>query len=143
MQTKKKKCDGCQTDQHIWKRFEGKKYCKSCWAIHPNRDKKSQLKQTKKLNPISNKQEKLNAAYSVLRKIFLEQNPFCKAKLNGCTLLATDVHHMAGRGIFMLDTTLFLSVCRSCHGILETNPIMAKELGFSVSREEIRKKDEQ
>jgi hypothetical protein len=44
----------------------------------------------------------------------------------------------------MLDTTLFFPVCRICHNQIEENPIMAKEMGFSVSRDEIRnsQKDE-
>ena len=84
----------------------------------------------------SSKQDKLDALYSVLRETYLKANPFCKARLVGCQINATDVHHKAGRGRFMLDQSTFLAVCRICHGQIEENPVMAKEMGFSESREE-------
>ena len=141
MQAKLKKCEECQEDKLIWKRHEGKKYCKDCY-YKLNLKNKPLKKPNKPLSKKSSKQAKLDAAYLVLRETFLKNNSFCKAKLHGCTINATDIHHKAGRGIYMLDSTLFLPVCRICHGQIETNPIMAKELGLSISREEIRKNNE-
>ena len=74
--------------------------------------------------------------YSTLRETYLKTNPFCKAKLPGCQLNATDIHHKCGRGRYMLDTTTYLSVCRICHGKIENDPVMSKAMGFSESREE-------
>lgn len=140
MDQKLKKCDGCQKDKLIWKRYQGKKYCKDCcYSLEIN--KKQPVKPSKPLSKKSSKQTKLDAAYSVIREAFLKANPFCQAKLSGCLLNSTDVHHKAGRGIYMLDSTLFLSVCRMCHNKIEENPVMAKEMGFSVSRESIRNKE--
>lgn len=143
MQVKLKKCNGCEEDKLIWKRHEGQKYCKDCYYRLNLKDKPSK-KPNKPLSKKSSKQAKLDAAYSIIRESFLKSHPFCKAKLPGCQLKSTDVHHMAGRGIYMLDTTLFFPVCRICHNQIEGNPIMAKEMGFSMSRDEIRnsQKDE-
>jgi hypothetical protein len=88
------------------------------------------------MNKKSSKIEKLDALYRVLREAFLKKNPFCKARLSGCQINATDIHHKVGRGKFMLDETTFLSVCRICHNQIEENPVMAKAMGFSESREE-------
>ncbi len=135
MQVKLKKCSKCGEQKQIWKRHNRELYCKDCWAQHPDKGKKP-LQAKKPISKKSSKQEKLDALYSVLRETYLKANPFCKAKLHGCQINATDVHHMAGRGKFMLDQTTFLAVCRICHNQIEENPIMAKAMGFSESREE-------
>lgn len=135
-------CDGeCHSLSVIWKRHKGKRYCQMCWNKHPDKN----TKPSKKITPIkkiSDKTEKLNKLYLVLRETFLRNNLYCKAKLPNCQNFATDVHHMAGRGVYLLDDSLFLPVCRICHGQIEENPLMAKTMGFSVSREEIRTKNE-
>ncbi|MFD2600191.1 hypothetical protein ACFSQ3_14630 [Sphingobacterium corticis] len=65
----------------------------------------------------------------------MEQNKLCKARLEGCTVWTTDVHHKKGRiNNLLTDETYFLPVCRSCHQVIELNPVLAKELGFSQSR---------
>jgi hypothetical protein len=135
MQVKLKKCSKCGEQKQIWKRHNRELYCKDCWAQHPDKGKKP-LQAKKPISKKSSKQEKLDALYSVLRETYLKANPFCKAKLHGCQINATDVHHMAGRGKFMLDQTTFLAVCRICHNQIEENPVMAKAMGFSESREE-------
>jgi len=65
----------------------------------------------------------------------LEGKPMCEARLPGCSLNATDIHHKKGRiGVNYLDTTNFLAVCRACHNLIETHVEMAKEAGFSKNR---------
>jgi len=75
-----------------------------------------------------------NREYSKLRKQFLSEKSICRAKINNCSLKATEVHHMKGRGKYHLDTTTWLPVCRNCHTWIEINPEDAKELGFSAIR---------
>ncbi len=75
-----------------------------------------------------------NREYSKLRKQFLSERSVCRAKIHNCSIQATDVHHMKGRGKYHLDTTTWLSVCRNCHTWIELNPEDAKDLGFSISR---------
>ncbi len=35
METPLKPCAGCNQNKKIWKRFQGKGYCSSCWNSHP------------------------------------------------------------------------------------------------------------
>ena len=73
--------------------------------------------------------------YSQLRRKYLEENPFCKAGLSGCTLKATEIHHRKGRGIWLLIVKFFLSVCHNCHTKITAMPIEeAVKKGFSVRR---------
>lgn len=125
IEKKKKMCAGCKTEQYIWKAVGRDKYCKDCAA---------KLGNTKKIPTKSVKKAGEDQVYSKLRKDYLTMYPVCKAKLPGCTSVATDVHHKAGRGKFYLITTTWLPVCRKCHTYIETNPEDAKELGFSENR---------
>jgi hypothetical protein len=72
--------------------------------------------------------------YSKIRTAYLVVNPHCKANLVGCTGMATEIHHKAGRGENHLRIATWLSVCRSCHTWIELHPIEAKELGLSETR---------
>lgn len=88
------------------------------------------------MKKVSDKQARLNTEYSKIRRDFLANKEICHAKLHCCTLKTTDVHHMKGRGKYLLDTSTWLPVCRKCHMWIETHPEEAKELGFSISRNE-------
>ena len=84
------------------------------------------------------KQAALNRTYYKLRIIFLNANLYCLARLEGCTIRSTDVHHPEGRlGKRLTDTTKFLPVCRSCHDYLHNNDEEAIRLGFSLKRHTI------
>ena len=67
-----------------------------------------------------------NREYAKLRKQFLNEKSICRAKIDRCSLIATDIHHT--------DTSTWLPVCRNCHMWIENNPADAKELGFSSDR---------
>lgn len=102
---------------------------------------KHQLKRTPikskptKINPVSKKMAKTKTIYGHLRKSFLEEHPYCQARIPGCTIEAVDVHHKAGRtGQLLINTDNFLAVCRSCHEYIEGHPKEAKERGFSLNR---------
>jgi len=130
MQRKNKVCDGCGKDSPIWKRHEDKRYCKFCWSCHSSKEiKKPTVK--KPLAPRSSKKEKLDALYTIVRKQWMKDHPFCEAKLPGCSLEAHDIHHKEGKvGELYLDTTKFMSVCRNCHTFIHDNPKIAKDLGL-------------
>jgi|ADGO01.1.fsa_nt_gi hypothetical protein len=84
---------------------------------------------------ISKKRQKEIREYSKERKKFLTEGDKCEAGLPGCTITATDVHHMRGRaGGNFLNRETWLKVCRSCHTRIEQSPLMAKKLGLSESR---------
>ena len=131
MNSKLKKCSSCDVDKVIWKNYEGKKFCKLCWF---KKEQINQPKQKKPLKPKSDKRAVLDQLYSVSRQQFLSRNPFCNARLDGCTTHATDVHHKAGRSKKYLDVLSWLAVCRSCHQWIELHPVEAKAAGFSISR---------
>ena len=82
----------------------------------------------------SNKRAKENRKYLKLATAFKEDKE-CEAGLPGCTGIVTDIHHQRGRiGKNLLDQSTWLPVCRNCHSIIEHEPEMAKENGFSKSR---------
>ena len=83
---------------------------------------------------MSSKKKALDRAYSSLRKTFLQNNPLCQCKGKDCTRIATEVHHMRGRGEYYLALDTWLAVCRFCHNWIENNPKEAKKLNFSMSR---------
>jgi len=86
------------------------------------------------IRKFSSKMSKINAAYSKLRKQYLQDHPICHAKIHKCSLHATEVHHKQGRGVYHLDTSTWLPVCRNCHNWIENNPTESYELGYSASR---------
>jgi len=87
-----------------------------------------------RINKTSKKQVKLNTEYSKERVKFLTQHPLCQAKLIDCQKEASEIHHKRGRGIYMLDTSTWLAVCRACHHFIENNPLISKNLGLSENK---------
>lgn len=135
MKKKKKHCDGCNSDQFIWKNEGGKKFCKTCWSCHSGNVKLKPTAKRKRIPPRSEKRIIADKRYSKLRKAFLEEKPMCEAHLSGCAGASSQVHHKAGRvGHLYLDVTKWLAVCHSCHVWIENHPEEAKELGFSLNR---------
>lgn len=97
--------------------------------------KKVPIKPANKPIPkISDKQKKLNAAYSALRKVYLEQHPYCMAQWEGCTHNSTDLHHKKSRGKHLLDSTTFMSLCRNCHDKIHNQHARALSAGFIESK---------
>jgi hypothetical protein len=86
----------------------------------------------------SDKQKDLDKKFAKAKREYLKEHPFCetKGKIEGCTKVSIDVHHMAGKATeeLLLDKSLFLGVCRHCHTVIEKNPAFARQNGFSVSR---------
>lgn len=122
---KLKMCAGCNELKHIWKSHKKDKFCKECWY---------KQEPPKKLAPVSKKMKETMDEYTKKRVAFLALNPSCQAALVGCTRIATDVHHKAGRGANHNNINTWFAVCRSCHKWIEENPAEAKELGYSESR---------
>jgi hypothetical protein len=77
---------------------------------------KKEKKKRKRIKSLSIKREAQNREYLKLRKIFLELHPTCEIKKDGCTGMASDIHHTKGRiGSLLTDIEHFQSCCRSCH----------------------------
>jgi len=125
IQAKLKQCAGCNQMKHIWKANGKDKYCKECWYS---------IEKPKSIPPISKKMKETVDQYTKIRTAYLVVNPSCKARLVGCTSVATDVHHKAGRGENHLRIATWLPGCRTCHNWIELHPKEAKELGLSETR---------
>lgn len=88
-----------------------------------------------KIKPRTKEGAKDDRIYSELRKRFLEENQYCKANLDGCTFIATTVHHKKGRGIWLLITKFWLPACVKCHDKINVMPIdEAVKKGLSIRR---------
>jgi hypothetical protein len=88
-----------------------------------------------KVKPISNKMRENLKEYAIVRKEHLTEFPECQLKFEGCEVIATDIHHTAGRGINLCNKSTFKSACRHCHhiGHTELSADEARELGFKTS----------
>jgi hypothetical protein len=92
----------------------------------PLRRGKAKLKRTK-LRQVSKRQRAKLDLYTAQRRVFLAAHPKCQV----CgERPATDVHHMAGRGIRLNDESTFLATCRACHDWIHAHPAEARERGF-------------
>jgi hypothetical protein len=89
---------------------------------------------TKAIKQVSTRQQRLLADYAAQRKVFLKNRPVCEAALTNCTFVATDLHHVRGRGEYLLDERYFLPLCRNCHTWINEHPAAAIEKGFCISR---------
>lgn len=106
---------------------------------HPTCEGECRRPKQKKLRTpvrkVSKKRAKENRIYTRHRQQFLEEHPVCEAGLEGCTVVATEIHHSEGRiGEKLLDVSTYKAVCRNFHKQIEERPAMAKENGLSKSR---------
>lgn len=136
MQVKKKFCEGCESDQYIWKVYERKKYCKLCWLrlAPPKPLNKSPLKKTQTyISPISESRSQDLAKYRKSRQEYFKENPVCE--FPGCDDMRLELHHKRGRiGNLLFNKKFFCSLCHKHHVFIETHPEEAKRLGLSEYR---------
>lgn len=106
--------------------------------------RKTPLKRSGKLRPMSKKRQRESRTYSLLRAAFLEAKPKCEACApitgyacvagNGSNLMANrsrDVHHVKGRlGGNLNNPDTWLAVCRTCHNWIHNHPRDARALGL-------------
>lgn len=97
---------------------------------------KQYTKKEKVIKPISKrsaKRESEEREYSKLRKQYLAIHEYCEVE--GCRCLATEIHHKGGReNDLLLNTDLFMSVCRDHHREITDNSRWAIENGYSIKR---------
>lgn len=92
--------------------------------------RRTPLKRTGRLRPVSPRRAIVNAAYSRLRITFLAAHPKCQARLACKRGHSRDIHHVHGRGSNLLKPETWLAVCRRCHDAIHDNPKAARELGL-------------
>ncbi len=130
MVQKLKTCSGCKKLRAIWGKSGKELYCKYCWNKQFKKGIDKAIKAYKPIKYASTKQEKLNKAYTILRRSFMENHPYCQVKFPGCTGKSEDCHHSHGRGKYMLDESTFIATCRFCHNFIHSHADLARELGF-------------
>lgn len=92
-------------------------------------------KKPKPIPKVSKKQIERYKEYRIVRDEFMKLHPTCQARLSGCTVKATDLHHSRGKiGDLLTDKRHFKALCRSCHRFIEENPKFSKENGYSENR---------
>lgn len=94
-------------------------------------------KEDQKIKNRSVKLKELFKGYIKLVKIFLArpQNVVCAIGMEGCTKLATCVHHVSGRtGTKLKDEKDWMASCESCNLWVEVNDGEARKRGFKKSR---------
>lgn len=78
----------------------------------------------KPIAPLSKKRTEENKEYLALRKVYLQNHPYCDVKLRGCTKLSTEIHHAKKRtGYRLTDVENFVAICRNCHTKVENDNI--------------------
>lgn len=130
MNTKKKICDDCGNDSYIWKTEGRLHYCKPCWL------KRKPIR----IKRVSDTKKQQDVIYLRLRKEFLNkpENQFCKAHLEGCSLMATDIHHKYSgkdRSKYYLNELFWIPVCRNCHTRIHSEMSSEEliQLGLKIS----------
>lgn len=89
--------------------------------------------------------------YRQKRRKFLKEHRYCEVRLCRELLIeqggvapeavredyvsrATSVHHVRGRGRFLLEPKTWLAVCEPCHRYIHDHPAWAREQGFLQGR---------
>lgn len=88
--------------------------------------------------------------YRLRRRRFLKKHRYCEVRMCRELLVArgveeglvredyvsraTSVHHVRGRGRFLLDAKTWLAVCEPCHRYIHDHPAWAREQGFLQGR---------
>ena len=92
-------------------------------------------KRAQRLAPVSAKRAQQLAQYRRLRDGYLKKHPKREIGVAGCTGVATEVHHTAGReNGRLLVVEDFKATCRACHRWATDNSAEAIALGHSKSR---------
>ncbi len=141
MVQKKKTCNGCNKPSYIWKSEGRSKFCQACWAKRSSASKPTKPRQSIKrsstpIPKISDKKQKEDAIYKVLRLVYLKNHPTCEMSIKGiCTEKGTTIQHLRGRcGKYYTDDRYFMSACLPCHMYANEHPEEAIQNGWAELR---------
>ena len=92
----------------------------------------------KPLRPVRPKKLKESREYREKAVRFLRVHSYCQCEVTcGSPEMcgaARHVHHIRGRGKYLLDERYWLAVCFECHEWIHAHPREAKERGWLMSR---------
>ncbi len=122
--------------EHPTKRVFSKGLCLECYKKEYQKPlKRTPLKKKPFIiRRVSDKRKKLLASYTALRKAFLSTHKVCEIKGLKCIRKAQEVHHMRGRGKWLLVVEFWKAVCHNCHVEITEHSEKAIEQGHSISR---------
>lgn len=108
----------------------------------PTQLKRSPIKKNKDyvIPKVTKKQAQRNAQYLKQRGPYLLANPYCVIRAEGCTYMATQIHHPFGRMLLknghdrLLSEDEWIECCAGCHSKVEILVEWAKENEFSSDR---------
>ena len=129
MKAKTCKHDGCNNPSWSKGFCRFHQYLRTDKKTPAKKKQKSQLKRSP-IKKVSDKKAKRDAAYSVLRRDYLEKKPICEVC---CSAKSTEIHHKysgADRAKYQNDTSTWVAICRTCHTWTHENPIEARKLGL-------------
>src|SRR5690625_3011480 len=120
-----KTCSECKNDYPVlWKAKtrEHGALCKDCWGKFKMgetslKTSKKTLTSKNRIKPVSDKRAKKLVEYRKLRDDYMKVHKMCEVE--GCNNKAVDLHHKVSREFALLDTDVFMAVCRSCHLLIE------------------------
>lgn len=84
------------------------------------------------LRAVSERQRRINAERRPALAALLDAEPWCQARLPGCTGRSEDGHELLRRSQGGDATKPDRAVCRACHDRIGQNPTEAVELGLAV-----------
>lgn len=93
------------------------------------------FKPKQRIKPCSKKRACQLAKYRKMRLALLALRNLCEANLEGCTLKATELHHLGGKsGEKLIEVKNVMCICRHCHDILHANPAASYKAGLLLKR---------
>jgi len=109
MKTTLKECSNCKRIVPLWNSKH--RLCKDCnFRLNP-----IELKPRKKIQAVSEKRKKELVLYRTERDIYMAHHKTCEAKLVGCTVKSTALHHTQGRTKNLRNQETWKALCDHCH----------------------------
>lgn len=113
--------DGC--GNRVW----GKGYCARHQYMRVD-------KKPRRIATYSDKRKELNKLYDAEARLYRKEHPDCAIKSPVCTKRTQGVHHIKGRGKYLLDKTTWEPACNACNAYVERHHQWAIENGHKQSR---------
>lgn len=139
---KVKVCSSCdKIVPKLWKSSPA--LCKDCAMrikakqadLKPVKPRKPLAKyQTVAIKKISTKQQRLNAAYKILRDDYMKHHKYCEIKMVCEGAPSSELHHVRPRAFYLLDVSVFKAACHACHDYLNLHDALARALGHLKSK---------
>lgn len=89
---------------------------------------------TYRIKPYSKKRRVVNEQYNQRARKFRNEHPKCTVLSPVCTGNTQGVHHVKGRGRYLMDENYWKPACNACNTYIEDHPVWARENGHKESK---------